>query len=298
MNRRDKLLHGLDFQTRTGIEIGALAKPLVRKSEGAIFYVDYADAAFLKQRFKDNAQVDCDKIVEVDAVWGENTLSECIGRAGPFDYVLASHVVEHVPDLITWLRELESVLKPDGQVRLAVPDRRFTFDHFRRETHFPEVLAAHHLQSRKPTVQQVFDYVLDTVEVDAAQAWRGAVPPLQPKSAEMVASLQGLANDIVRNGAYHDVHCWVFTPASFAQLMERLALYGLIGFKCIEVHDTACNEMEFFVAMQRCPDADEIARSWRRMQQVAAQGARSLKARYLGAKLRGVAGRVWRQRKD
>ncbi len=52
----------------------------------------------------------------------------------PADLLVASHVIEHVPDLITWLREIASVLKPTGQARLAIPDRRYTFDLLRVET--------------------------------------------------------------------------------------------------------------------------------------------------------------------
>lgn len=133
MNRRGKLLAGLDLCSTTGIEIGALTSPIVTPSEGNIIYVDHADLATLRRRYADHASVDVTRIVEVNAVWGANTLQEAIGKDRTVDYVIASHVIEHVPDLLGWLEEIEGVLGPEGTLRLAVPDRRFSFDYLRQE---------------------------------------------------------------------------------------------------------------------------------------------------------------------
>ncbi|MPW20588.1 methyltransferase domain-containing protein [Paraburkholderia sp. CNPSo 3157] len=91
-----------------------------------------ANRRFSSKHDAGNPSVDVDKIVETDAIWGKRTLAETLKR--PVDFIVASHVIEHVPDLITWLRELSHALRPGGQVRLAIPDKRFTFDLLRRET--------------------------------------------------------------------------------------------------------------------------------------------------------------------
>src|SRR5690606_34931736 len=119
MNRREKLLGGIDLGTSRGLEIGALCNPLVLKSESDIHYVDYADRAFLQKVYAGNPLVDPERIVDVDFIWGERSLREITGER-EFDYIVASHVIEHVPDLITWVRELVSVLAPGGTIRLAV----------------------------------------------------------------------------------------------------------------------------------------------------------------------------------
>jgi SAM-dependent methyltransferase len=122
--RRDRLLRGLNIQESVGVEIGPLCWPLVRRSEAPnVIYVDHTDTPSLRQKYKDDPHLDVNEIVDVDAVWGRNTLHEAI-KGRYVDYVVASHVVEHVPDLVTWLRELAAVLRPTGEVRLAVPDRR------------------------------------------------------------------------------------------------------------------------------------------------------------------------------
>ena len=53
----------------------------------------------LRRWYAINDTVNVDDIVEVDHVWGDQTLAECVGATGAYDYLVASHVIEHVPDL-------------------------------------------------------------------------------------------------------------------------------------------------------------------------------------------------------
>ncbi len=45
-----------------------------------------------------------------------------------FDYVVAEHVLEHLPDVISVLDELHRIIKPTGQLRIEVP--HYTCRHF------------------------------------------------------------------------------------------------------------------------------------------------------------------------
>ena len=113
--RRSRTLTGLIKSTDKIVEIGALCNPVAQKSFGQVFYVDYADTDFLKERYKDDPNVNVNDIVQVDGVWGSKNLSDCLAGFAPVDLVIASHVIEHVPDMITWLQEIESILKPSGE---------------------------------------------------------------------------------------------------------------------------------------------------------------------------------------
>jgi SAM-dependent methyltransferase len=266
--RRRRLLNGLNVAEHTGVEIGPLCWPLVRRSDGGeIIYVDHTDTPHLREKYRDDPHLDIDEIVDVDAVWGQNTLHEAI-RGRYVDYVVASHVVEHVPDLVTWLRELAAVLKPTGEIRLAVPDRRFTFDYFRRESRLPEVLASYIARARVPQPYSLLDHCLAAADVSTAQAWQERI---SPDSARRHHSWQGalhLARDAFENGTYHDVHCWVFTPRSFARLMADLCKMELLDFACESFCDTLHNDIEFSVVMRRSCDRDYIAASWQRMERL------------------------------
>jgi SAM-dependent methyltransferase len=260
--RRGKLRGGLDVSRMTGLEIGALDSPTVGKHEGDVIFVDYADRDFLRHRYRDDPHVHLDQIVEVDAIWGENTLRDAVGGDRRVDYVLASHVAEHVPDLITWLNEIHSVLNPGGSVRLVVPDKRYTFDYLRAETRLHDILDAYIRRARTPLPRAILDFCMLARVVDARAAWRGEldVETLPRMSFEQDAI--STARDAYENGSYHDVHCWVFTPASFVNLMQEVGRLGLVRLRCEEIVSTEYCQAEFFVVMAPGDDPDEIAASW------------------------------------
>lgn len=238
---RHILLDGIDLSRSLGVEIGALCRPHVRRADGPVIYVDHADTATLRQKYAGDPGVSLDDLVPVDVVWGERPLSESITAA---DYVVASHVVEHVPDLIGWLAELRAILKPGGRVRLAVPDRRYTFDYLRKETDLLDVEYAHNQRATRPQTHIVYDYVRNAVKLDAAKAWAGGLDASSLERHHSVRHALAIAQ-AAESGAYHDVHCWVFTPRSFCLLFAKMADHGLIRFACETFHDTAPGTIEF-----------------------------------------------------
>jgi hypothetical protein len=262
MDRRERLLVGLDIRKMIGVELGALCRPIIKREDGRVIYVDHADTETLKSKYRLDPDVSVDDIVDVDVVWGTVPLEEAI--ATKVDYVIASHVVEHVPDLISWLAELRAILNQRGELRLIVPDKRFTFDRLRRETILTDVLYARTVGAKCPSPHVVLDYVANVSKVDAGKVWAGAV---DDASLERHHSLQHAMNCALqaKDGVYHDVHCWVFTPRSFALLFKELAAHELIDFECAGFHDTERGSIEFFVNLRPSADREIAAESWQKM---------------------------------
>ncbi len=272
-DRRQKIVHDLDIAGGEGLEIGALMWPVVTKDQGRVTYVDWTDTATLREKYAGSGVVDPALIVEVDAIWGEKTLAQAVGEGRRFDYVIASHVIEHVPDLVAWLNEIIEVLKPGGQIRLVVPDKRFTFDFFRRETELSDILNAHMLKARRPLPGLILDYCLNFVVVDMVQIWQRTVDVTAMRRApDWIAKAHDWAARALDGQEYIDIHCWVFTPVTFGRLMEQMVAEGLVACRCTSFADTAENTNEFFVGMAHEPDAQAAAASWRRMQEEAALG--------------------------
>jgi SAM-dependent methyltransferase len=264
MDRKQKILGGLDLAQMVGVEIGPLCGPLVSRQDGEVLYVDHVDTPTLRAKYANDPAVNIDHIVDVDGVWGSNTLSEAIGGR-QVDYVVASHVIEHVPDLLGWLNEIAEVLTERGELRLAVPDRRFTFDFLRQESRFADVLNAYLHKARAPLPIEILDFNAEATFVDLASAWRGDMDPAALQRFVSDARAIEVAQDAMIHGNYHDVHCWVFTPRSFAELMRRTALLGLHPYACIAFHDTAFGELEFQVALAKAPDRVKAAETWAHM---------------------------------
>jgi SAM-dependent methyltransferase len=59
------------------------------------------------------------------------------------DYVIASHVIEHMAEPLGFLRELDRVMRPNATLILLVPDRRRTFDRFRQPTPLAHLIDEH-----------------------------------------------------------------------------------------------------------------------------------------------------------
>src|SRR5687768_6602282 len=87
---------------RPGIEIGPLDRPIMPRPGSAVLYADHLDRAGLQAKYQGHAPVNAETIPDIDFVIGEAGL-----RAGVADqrvhYVIASHVIEHIPNPIAWL---------------------------------------------------------------------------------------------------------------------------------------------------------------------------------------------------
>ena len=255
------MLAGLDVSRLKGLEIGALDSPIVTSHDGDVIYVDHMDREALRSKYARDENVQTDRLVDVNIVWGEHRLAETLG-ARKIEYVVASHVVEHVPDLVGWLVEISEILSDHGQLRLVIPDRRFTFDFFRRESRMSDVLSAFIAQSRAPTPIQIIDHFSDKANFTAQEAW-----DVFPKERERVHTIDDaggfeLAKRVAAEGGYHDVHCWVFTPTSFAEILLRTARLGLHPFSCRFIETTRRGELEFYCALELQEDREIAIESW------------------------------------
>lgn len=113
----------IDVTAMHGLEIGPLANPRVRKAERPVFSLDHATTEELRTEYAQNETLrpQIDALVEVDFVQHEgDPLVDIVGAQAPFDYLIASHVIEHIPDLIGWLEEIVAVLWSGGIFSLVV----------------------------------------------------------------------------------------------------------------------------------------------------------------------------------
>jgi hypothetical protein len=164
--------------------------------------------------------------------------------------VVASHVIEHVPDLIGWLKETHAVLKPGGILTLAIPDKRYCFDYFRPPTQPADVVDAYLRNQRKPGPRQVFEFYSSTAFWQGHYAW-GQDPHFRPEDVVRVrsdAEAWQITSQIVASDAYHDVHCWVFTPNSFSVLVKTLIQINLFDFKVLRFYPP--EGCEFYVILE------------------------------------------------
>ena len=171
------VIDGIDVAAGDGLEFGPLTRPMLRRPAARVFTVDHVDTAALRLKYAEDPHVRAADIGAVDIVWNDGPLRDAVDRALPgaerwFAYAIASHVIEHVPDMIWWLAEIRSVLSSGAALRLVMPDRRFTMDIARRETVLADVLAAYLVAARRPQPREIIDFYSRYQNVDVVSAWR------------------------------------------------------------------------------------------------------------------------------
>lgn len=232
-----------------GLEIGPSHSPIAPKHKGyKVHILDHLDQSALREKYAAHGQfgVNVDNIEEVDFVWQGQPLSELIGKTGYYDWIIASHVIEHVPDLITFLRECEILLNVEGRLSLVIPDKRYCFDHFNATSSTGEFLDAFEAKRLRPSVGKVFDHFANACKRGDKIAWNLN----ESGEFELIHSLQQ-ARDLwqqARNEEiYIDTHCWRFTPESFRLVLADFKMLGLISFDIIkEYPTTGC---EFYITL-------------------------------------------------
>lgn len=260
--RRSLVLGSLDPARCRGLEFGPLDNPLVRKNEGDISYIDYASTEVLRRQHANGSSIRPENILDVDYIWGDSPLADTISNFKPFDYVVAAHVIEHVPDVVGWLLEIHSVLVRSGLVGLIIPDRRHTFDFARAESTVGEMMEAHFQRYRRPSMRQVFDHCWSTVDLDKSVSWNCDPSQLELRRFMGDIGLQ-LAHDqaasLRTEARYFDSHCWVFTPDSFLRCCEALGQLGYFPFIVEHIQATVVDEFEFIVRLRTHDPADRAS---------------------------------------
>jgi hypothetical protein len=251
VDRTERLVAGIDLRNGKGLELGPLTNPVVTRSMGDIRYLDHVDTDALRARYASHDGFDVDSIVDIDYAINGESIRSAVGDDAPFAYVVASHVIEHVPDLIGWLDDLRRVLRDDAVVSLAIPDHRRTFDALRSPTVAADVLQAHLDGATAPSPRQVYDHYSSAVSWRGSISW-GEEPPFEelvPVHSEDEAFER--ATSAGRSGDYDDVHCWVFTPRSFCRLFASLQRMQLVPFSVVDCSDTIGGE--FFATLRPAP---------------------------------------------
>jgi hypothetical protein len=246
--RTDSLLKSIDVATSKGLELGPLINPVVRRDMGDVRYIDHVDTDALRVRYATHVGFDVDAIVPVDYVSHTGSIHDAVGPDIPFDYVIASHVIEHVPDVIRWLGDIRSVLRDDGVLSLAIPDHRRCFDALRSPTVTADLIDAFLTNSTVPSPRQVFDHYFSAVGWREMIWWEQEPPFEELTRVHSEHEALERAMTATTTGDYLDVHCWTFTPSSFTRLFGALTQLQLVPFSLESCSETVGTE--FFATLR------------------------------------------------
>ena len=237
------------------LEIGPSFSPIAAKREGYDTYiVDKADRLDLMRGFYGPDHTELHKIEDVDFVWSSPDLLDSIPdvHQASFDVVIASHVLEHISNPVKFLQALQKLLKPDGYVTLALPDKRHCFDFFRPVTTTGAWLEAFFRNDHVHTQRTMFEYLSTVVAQNLEISWAQSVLSVEATTfcgrSLHEAFEQFSSKPDISPIRYQDCHAWVFTPTSLSLLVNEVHAVGLIGLAPDFISST--NGTEFFVHLR------------------------------------------------
>lgn len=269
-NGRSFLLAGADCHTKI-LEIGASYNPAAPKREGwNCFIADHASKEELIRKYS-SENFDASFIEDVDFIWRGGNLLNSIEPAhhGTFDLIIASQVIEHIPNPIQFLLSLEQLLSVGGAISLSVPDKRRCFDFFRPLSTTGDWLRAFFESRSTHDVKTLYDqaaYIVGEGPNGGRISWAsndhlrelhfrpggGAVPGF---------ALYESMYDKEFSSRYIDCHAWVFVPSSFELIIHELYATRMVGLYPAET--AGSDNYEFFVRLIATRDATPISESER-----------------------------------
>jgi SAM-dependent methyltransferase len=225
-----------------GLEIGPSHNPLLPKSAGYnIRTADHLDQAGLIAKY--GSYKSTAKIEVVDYILGEGRLTESIDDR--FDYIVASHVMEHTVCLVSFLQDCEALLEPGGVLSLALPDKRYCFDRFRERSSLGRVIDVFRLGPSVHSEGSVLEHNLFNVDRDGKGYWSQHASGTFRFRYSRERALETAAT--AARGEYIDTHNWVMTPHHLRLLLFDLYELGFIGLREKTFHDTLGHE--FFITL-------------------------------------------------
>lgn len=118
-----------------GVEIGGLHNPLSVPRKASVRYVDRMSAEELRKQYP---ELNDKRLVHVDIIDDGERL-ETISDSTQ-DFVIANHFLEHSENPLNAVRNMLRVLKNNGILYAALPDKRYTFDAGRPVTPLAHIL--------------------------------------------------------------------------------------------------------------------------------------------------------------
>jgi len=245
-------LCGLVPQGTRILEIGPSVAPGFRAPAFRVRYLDVVDTDGLRAFAAATGQADPDLVPRIDYVWRGEAYRDLLHEQ--FDAIYSSHNIEHHPCLVRHLADAADVLAPGGCYLLAIPDKRFCYDHFLPETTLSDVLEAHLEGRMRHAPRHVLDNLMHLAHNESDRHWagdHGENPFLRGATeADRGGEVRFWLDHYRRQEGYVDVHAWRFTPDNFRVVLSDLNAAGLSRFRVEAVYPTIRNGIEFYAILR------------------------------------------------
>ncbi len=204
------------------MEIGALHTPLKVFNKSEVLYLDRMSVKDLRKHYPELRKF---KFIKVDIVDDGENLNKI--KTSSVDFVIANHFIEHCENPIGVLKNHLRVLRKDGIIYWAVPDKRYTFDNIRQLT------SNEHLEK---------DFKLgpQASRRDHYEEWVNKISTYKGKKAFKEI------NVLIKNK--YSIHFHVWTMDSFRNFLIYVKRHYNLPFRILEITPSV---NEFIVVLKK-----------------------------------------------
>ncbi|HEY3783309.1 MAG TPA: hypothetical protein VGL56_19690 [Fimbriimonadaceae bacterium] len=269
MSPREEYLTLFDLSTARALEFGPADRPWIPRETPGIRYIDHLSTEDLRKKMQSSPLYKPDDLCDIHFVSDGRPLKAILEDWIDLDLIVASHVVEHVPDLLGWLLDLSSVLASDGRIMLAAPNKAYIFDFLRRITTVEDVIANYLQHRTKPSPTAILEHISLISTNAGAITWSEEADSSKLARMHQPGEAYKLASDHVDdNSSYVDVHVSIFTPYSFVQILAGLTVNGFLPLELERIDE---NGFEFLVVLKRCVADERIPERVAALEKIAAK---------------------------
>jgi len=247
--RNEKILKLCNLKGK-GLEISPSFNPVLPKSQGYdVETLDHLDKAGLIQKYTGH-NVNLKNIEEPNYIWAGGSYIDAIGKRSYYDYIIASHIIEHTVDIIGFLNDCMELLRPEGVLSLAIPDKRKCFDHFRPLSSVAEAVNAFYSDGKRHSIGAVCEHFLNAVSLNGNISWSEINELHKVGFVHPHEDVKGIVSQYPHDDCYVDIHNWVFTKPSFELLFYDLVVLDFLkGMDIAKAFET--NGIEFFITIRK-----------------------------------------------
>ncbi|MFK7900768.1 MAG: methyltransferase domain-containing protein [Cyclobacteriaceae bacterium] len=252
INKRRRLLLEsilVDYGKLKGLEIGPLDNPVIKKNKADISCIDYFDAESLRKKISHNPDRDPSRVVELDYVLAGKKISEVVPEER-YDYIFSSHVMEHLPNMFGWMRDVGKIIKQGGYIIAFIPDKRYCFDINRPLSTVGELLESYEIDRTKPSLANAFDQRYYHKKVRSVDLWSDYSVHESEISKTFGLKKSYEALELAKKD-YFDCHCNLFTPDTFTESIEVSIDLGIQPFHLEKIIETKTPNLDFLVLLKK-----------------------------------------------
>lgn len=237
------------------LEFGPLTRCLLdKKRYKNYFFADIRSTEEVKKLYSGNEylkrtgiKVDIKDVIEIDYVI-KGSYKETFKGVEKFDYIIVSHVLEHIPNLLNFFIDLQNILKKGGEIIILYPDRRYCFDHFRTDSKFSEI---YHLwrENKFLPYSQILDFYSNVIPENRPQVFwtRNILKDFESKGSEKkdIEIYEKARKGIIED----DIHYWPFSDFAFLKFLYDCKRYKIFPFSLRKFIPTQENTQQFLVIL-------------------------------------------------